>query len=693
MMTVRKIGLLIACLSVLIISSAHAGDRKEPAVQLDTVVVTSQKQKKDKQEVPSNITVYDDVMLEDLKIDDMEQVYSMTPNVGFVASDSHYKQVTFRGIGGLSNMNKVFNVNVDGVTLPYVATDMLLDVDRIEILRGSQGALYGRNTHAGGVNVHTKAPGDTPVAKASISYGTFKTLKASTAFGTQLTDKLSYRLALAFNRTDGYVENAFLNKKDTNDDKQITARGKIKLDTDDLGTFTLGMYADAFDGGFDSYAPEGAPASRVTENNETGYNDGQLLAPSLTWDWDLGGVNMTSITSFSSSNYGFLFDWDYTRWDLMTGEYDEVFTTFSQELRFTGGEEAGFKWLLGAFLLIEDVDTFTETVFHSAAGPPSPVIPGDFMRQDSTVKTRSGALFGQGVYKIIPQLELTAALRVDYEEKSMDWENSHSLARLGMPTGELHQKKHWLAPSPSVSIAWIFDDSQRVYASVGQGFKAGDYNNVMQEVGLARKPVDPEFTTTYEVGYKGRHFDNRFEFNAALFYADWKDMQVDVEAPIGMGMFNQFEKKNAGEAHSIGLEIDSRAVLADGWEIFGGLGYMFEYEFDEFRSSSTVDFKGKKLPVTPEYTMNLGSIFRMESGFFLSGDIAFRGPQYFDPANRYKQKAYSLLNAKVGYEGEHWEAYLYGKNLNNANYTIFAESGARRGGAPRTLGAELGVRF
>lgn len=681
---------LFVVLCLLSILPAYAAEEKKDPVQLAPVVVTSQKKEADKQKVPSNITVYDDVILNDLKIDAIEQLYTMTPNIGFVSTDSHFNQVTFRGIGGLANMNKVFNINVDGVPVPYVATDMLLDVERVEFLRGSQGSLYGRNTHAGVVNVHTKDPGTTDEVTASLSYGSFNTLRATTAFGTRLTDTLSYRLALAYNQTDGYFRNEFLDKDDSNRDEQITARGKLRLDTDTVGSFTFGLYADRFDGGYDSYSPSGKPASRTVENNETGYSDGHLFSPSLTWNWKIGDVEMTSITNYSSANDGFLFDWDYSRRDIMTGEFDENFGTFTQELRFTGGDSDGLQWLLGGFAMIEELDTSTDVVFHSDAGLYL-MNPGDFMGQQSTIKTRTGAVFGQGIYRIFPQLELTAALRLDYEHKSMDWENNNNIALLG--TGKLHAKRHWFAPSPSASLAWIFNEDQRVYASVGRGFKAGDYNNVMMEINLARNPVDPEYTTTYELGYKGRHFDNRLELNTSIFYIDWQDMQVDVQVPPGVGVFSQFEKMNAAEAHSIGMEIESRARLSQGWEVFGGLGYMFEYEFDDFAVSDTRNLKGHELPVTPKYTLTLGTTYRTDSGFFLSSDVAFRGQQYFDQDNKYEQDAYALLNAKIGYEAENWEAFLYGKNLTDANYTLFVTNGARMAGAPRALGAEVGIRF
>ena len=683
---IGRLGILVMILL------AHLGNNKvfaseEEPIQLDSVVVSAQKFRTDKQDVPSNISVVDSKTMQDSGVDNLEGLSALAPNIGISKIDTYSTQVVFRGIGGMANMNKVWNINMDGVAIPYVGLDTFLDVDRVEFLRGSQGALYGRNTHAGAVNIVTKDPGSSANGNVTLNYESFNTLKARAAAGSPINDVASYRMAVAYKRSDGYFHNEYYDKNDTNRNEQFTARGKVLLQADDKSKLTLGMYADKYESAFDSYGPANGDVTLNTENNRRGHNDGYLLSPTLTWEKDFGAVNVTSISNYSRSNYNYLQDWDFSRFDIMYSTYDEDFNTLSQELRFNGGSEE-FKWMFGLFGLWERIDTKTNILFGDDAAA-SGMSPGDHAQQNSTVNSYIGSSFGQIVYRIFPSIELTGAVRFDYERKTLDWKNKTNLDYV--PTGKLDMSKDWLALSPSASIAWLFAEKQRVYGSVARGFKSGDFNNVMVEVPLVEHAVDPEYTTTYEVGYKGRLLENRLELNAALFYIDWDNMQVDIESTEGM--FNPYQKMNAGRAHSSGMELEARALIMPGWEVFASLGYMFQYEFDEFRKDATTDLSGKKLPFTNAYTVGFGTVFRMESGFYAGVDSSISGRKYLVEDNSLKQNAYMLLNAKIGYEKDNWDVYLYGRNLLDERYATTAFSGAKRAGEPLVVGVQCGYTF
>ncbi|WP_291440004.1 TonB-dependent receptor plug domain-containing protein, partial [Desulfovibrio sp.] len=235
--------LLTALLAFFANSAARAEPEGQNPLQLDSIMVTAQKVKTDKQDVPSTISVFDSQTMQDLNLNSLEQLSALAPNIGFSKIDEHMTQVVFRGVGGMSNMNKMWNINVDGVALPYVGIDTGLDVDRVEIMRGSQGALYGRNTHAGAINIITRDPGDWLNAYARASYESYHTFKAQAAVGSPITDDTAYRLAVGYKRTDGYFHNTFLSRNDTNNSEQFTARGKVLLKNDDAGKLTLSMYA------------------------------------------------------------------------------------------------------------------------------------------------------------------------------------------------------------------------------------------------------------------------------------------------------------------------------------------------------------------------------------------------------------------------------------------------------------------
>lgn len=656
--------------------------------QLESVVVTAQKTKADKQSIASSISVIDSNELENYPLAKTEDLTTFVPNLSVTRMDAFTTQYAFRGIGGMANMNKIWNTLIDGVAIPYVAINPLLDIERIEFMPGSQGSLYGRNTHSGTINITTKDPGNEFNAYSSVEYERFNTARMKAAFGGPANDVASYRLALAYNRSDGYIKNDTLNNKDSDFSEQFTSRGKFILENHDVGKLTLSMYADKFNAGFDSYGPIGKDASLHVKNDYTGYTRGYLLSPILTWEKDFKSVTVTSITNFSRSRYAYAQDWDFSSLDITTGKYKEDFKTLSQELRFNGGQDTDFRWLVGFYGLHEKIDTKTEISFGDDAGAWM-MAPDTVTSQKSKVTTNIGSAFTQLIYTVTPHIEITGAARVDYEAKKLDWRNADNSGYI--PVGKLNKKDSWFSFSPSGSIAWLFNKDKRVYATVAKGFKAGDFNNVMTEIPLAEKTVDPEKTITYELGYKGRHMDNRLELNAAIFHTTWDDMQVDV--PSEVSPYGNYEKVNAGKAHATGIELSSRSIIMEGWDVFANVGYMFEYEFDEFKRSNTEDLKGKKLPYTNKYTVGLGTTYRHSSGFFMSADANLQGKKYLIEDNKIKEGDHLLVNAKIGYEDENWDVYVYGRNLLDERYAISAFNGAQKAGEPLVVGVQASVKF
>jgi len=652
---------------------------------LEAITVTANKTRADKQTLPAAVSAFDGYTLEDMGLDNLNDVVANTPNINFNRSDSHTTQYVFRGIGGTKNMNRMFYVNVDDVAVPYAATDTLLDVARIEILRGGQGALYGANTHTGLINVITRDPGFGPAgAYARFSVEKFSTFRFETAAGGAAGETMAYRVAAAVNTTGGYFNNKSNGRDNTNDSDQFTGRAKFLFLPNNSNRFTLGVYLDQYDAAFDAYGPAGKPVSWDTFNGEPGENTGDIISPTLKWEHELGqGKTLTAITNYTRSTYGFVHDWDFSAYDMMMGVYDETFNVFSQEFKVSGGSKDSFQWLAGVFGRYQTKDNQSMAKFGAATGP----MAGAYDRQDSTLDTRNLAGYGQVVYRALPGLELTGALRLDYEKKELAWSNATTS---GSPVTSFTADKDWMAFSPSVSAAWILTGRQRIYATVARGFKAGDYNYVMPYAAVAQSdPVDPEYTMTYEMGYKSCHLNNRLEFNAALFYVDWTDMQVDIQIP-GTSFY---EKLNAAEAHSSGLEIEARFKPLEGWTVFGGLGYMFAYEFDAFKDG-VKNYTGKKLPFTNDYTVNLGSTLYTGMGFFMGVDAAWRGDYYLVEDNSGRQDGYIMLNAKAGYAADHWEVSVYGRNLLDECYAVSSfNSGALMAAEPLTVGIAVKINL
>jgi len=275
--------LFFVILLMMLCTQAFAEEKQEKDdLTLGVTTVTAHKVEEDKQKLAASVSVFDAGMLQALAKENLQEVIALTPNINFNKMDSHTLQHTYRGIGGTANMNKVFYVNLDDVAVPYVATDALLEVERIELLRGGQGALYGRNTHTGLINIITRDPEFTDTnIDISTSYEKFNTYRFQTGIGGKASDRLAYRLAFGYQQTDGFYENTYLKKDDSNDSKQFTGRVKFTYRTADVGDITLGIYADKFDSAFDSYGPIGKKVTHKTKNNESGENKGDIISPKV----------------------------------------------------------------------------------------------------------------------------------------------------------------------------------------------------------------------------------------------------------------------------------------------------------------------------------------------------------------------------------------------------------------------------
>jgi iron complex outermembrane recepter protein len=667
-------------------STSAAAPSKESS-QLETILVTAQKSKEDKQKIPANITVIDGFTMQDLGVDRIDELTELAPNINTDKIDSHFTQVVFRGIGGMTNMNKVWNINVDGVTVPYVGIDMFLDVERVELMRGSQGSLYGRNTHAGVVNVITRKPTPEFSLDTTVELENYNTQKVNAAFGGPTTDDQSYRIALGYTRGDGFIENDFLNSDDGNHHEQFSGRATYQYEptTDNRLLFTI--TGDSYDGGFDAYAPISGGATTTTNNNEEGTNSGHLLSPTLTWEKQLSTLSLTSITNYSNSNYQLLYDQDFSQYDLMLLDYTEDFNTFTQEFRLAGNSSANIQWLAGIFLMTEQIDILTDFSFGNDAaviGMPS----GLHMLADSSIDSHGAALFGQMSMLPVQNLEISAQLRLNYEKRKLTWQGRTEMGSYPAGTNQNYTRDDdWVGIMPSASLSYIFSEEQRMYGSVARGYKVGDYAANQVTLDAVLDPVDPEYTMTYEIGYKGLLVERRLELNAAVFYIDWTDMQVSVMKD------NVALMQNAAEAHSYGVELETRWRLTKGFDLFAGFGWL-EGEFDSFANHpSGQDLAGNKLPNSNEYSLSVGTIYRHDNGFFASLTAALLGPKYMDEQNQIKQENYTLVNAKVGYESADWAAYLYGRNLLDESYLVHSFSDGGRAGEPAIIGAQLNYFF
>lgn len=652
---------------------------EEAAHHLAPVTVSARKVEQQAQKVPASLSVFDKDDIDDLAMTTLDDLTLHVPNMHYQKIGPHYTLFNYRGISGVNTMSKTWNVNVDGATLPYIGLDTLFDVERIEVLRGGQGSLYGRNTHAGVINIVTPDPGPEFEAELDTAYGSFNTQRTTGSMNLPINDVLGARLALQQTSTDGYMESIKTGDDDTDSTGQKTGRVKFVLDPGTGTRAELSLFADSYAGHNDAWINLADGRSYDSPSGEDGWDDGSLSSGTLTVDHEFDFATLTSISAYSHSDYKCGMDMDVSEPERMTLDYREYFRTFTQELRLASPDpDAEWTWLAGAFLLHEDSNYNTAMDMQLFNMRPN---------SKADMQTNGYALFGQAAWDFAPGWELTAGLRVDHEHKDFSWENVLNAAE------KYDDDKAWTAVLPSASLSWEFRPDQTAYASVNRGYRVGDYVvNVVRLATLKEKAVlDPEYAWNYELGYKSMHLDRTLRLNAAVFYSTWEDMQVTA---VSNGM--QI-RENAGKAHSYGAELEARWLAAPGLTLFGNAGVM-EAKYDEYGTINGRDPKGNWIPNTCENSFGVGAVYQHDSGFFVTGEATRFGRKYLESQNDYKQDPYTMLNAQIGWREDAWHVALVGRNLGRERYVVRGFENQpgmvpARMGAPLTLGLEAGVKF
>jgi iron complex outermembrane receptor protein len=309
-------------------------------------------------------------------------------------------------------------------------------------------------------------------------------------------------------------------------------------------------------------------------------------------------------------------------------------------------------------------------------------------------------MFGQGSYRLWDKLRVTLGLRFDHEDKDFTYDQYYlpDFSAYGITPVHEEADVSWDEFLPKLSVDYTFWPGLVTYASVSRGYKSGGFNTIAPEGHLS---YDPEYTTNYEAGLKSVWAEGRLLVNLALFHIDWTDQQIEQQA------YPQAITKNAGESTSQGFEIEMVAKPLYGLELSGGFGYV-RATFDDYTDDvldtttgekiGTVDYSGNDIPNVPEYTFNLAMQYRSPQGLFARVTLYGVGPIYWDSANTHKQDAYEIVDARLGWEWEHLQVYLWGKNIFDKTYATRAfemDDGVwyGRAGDPATFGITLQGRF
>ena len=668
---------------------------------LETMTVTAQKREENVQDVPMSISVFSDIQLEDAGIKDTLDLTRFTPNV-YVRHDTAQNKIVIRGITSfIASLHSPAGFYVDDVNFPliYMHNPKLFDIERVEVLKGPQGTLYGRNSESGVINIITKQPDNELQGKIFGEYGIYDTEHGNvdsyrtggSISGPLIKDKLYLGLAGQWENSDGFMKNEYNDDNEAGKIDRINGRATLRWTPTDR--WDISLIADAMD----------------TDDNQ-GYMrflDGLFETDrhAINWDgeyyWEQEGngqnlrvkhegdaFNLLSVTGRRGYEEKIATDIDMSPFPIM-GSYtfkDEN-ELLSQEVRiFSPSSHGPFEWLAGIYGFKEEVDIDILNFF------------GDRI---TDIDIKGYAVFGQGTYTFFDRLHLTAGLRYDYIDLEGD-QTYKFIDMMGNPQsidfGKDCDNDEFL---PKFSIAYDFTDNIMTYASVSKGYLAGGYHYT-QATSEENFTYDPEYTWNYEIGAKTSWLNNKVIANLSAFYIDIKDKQVSEFDPILIVP----EITNAAEAHSMGVELELQARPIQGLGLFAGFGYT-EAKIDDWTATEmdmmtyqfvTYDYEDKYLPDAPEYTYNLGVQYRHLSGFFGRVDLLGTGSFYHDAKNRVKEDSYELVNLRLGYEREHFDIIFWCKNLFDEEYETvrFEWAGAGVGGMdgePRMFGATVTYRF
>lgn len=705
-MSFRKIytGLLAAALSffLLLLHSASLfaenAESKTDAenihmYQAKPITVTAQKREENVQEIPEAITAFTETELEDAGVETIADVIDMIPNLSVSQGLGGFDGVSIRGIGpSMFTRKSPVVIYVDGVPHDNVRNfDLeLLNVERIEVLRGPQGTLYGKNAIGGVINVITRKPGNDWEGKVSAWTGEHETygMKGFIS-GPVVGDRLFFGISGKYDDFGGYMKNDHPDQDYFNSRNVTSLKGALRwLPAESVEVnFHAGM--DLQDKGADATIAPG-PVRYHDYRDPGDRDDSELYSAALNVRYDGEDFAFHSVTTYLDRDNDLLQDRSFTPDEGLYSMTDKSKTNaLSQELRIQSPDDAdGVQWMGGLYYSTEDIDYEDYSSTYDTAGFFGYNIkynwPGD--RNDETM-----AVFGQVTFPLVSALDFTAGLRYETIHKEVEYRREVTRTDTGeqLPidpfTGAAvpvawDLGNDWDALLPKGALSWSLNEHVMLYGSVAKGYLAGGMNAWSDDRKTAK--FDEQTSLNYEIGAKTSWCDGRFLLNATLFYIDIEDMQVWNQPTPGI-----YVASNAAKAHSQGIEVEARARLLQGLDIGAAVG-LLDAEFDDYGS-----FTGNVPVLSPDWTANLSVQYRHGSGLFARMDVEGYGTTYYDDANTVKRDPFGLVHAKIGYEADRWDVYLYGNNLLDKEYFTDKSFGVFTVGEPRTVGVTASVRM
>ncbi|WP_157668121.1 TonB-dependent receptor [Croceicoccus marinus] len=706
-----------------------------PAAGVTEIVVTAQKESQNLQDVPISVTAVTGEMIEDAQINNIADLSNSIPNVQInTFSNSPDSAVfTIRGVGvndADPYVGTTVSVVVDGVVVGVntAALLSLFDIERVEVLRGPQGTLFGANTTGGVINVITKQPTGEFGGDVQFVYGNYGQLEVNASLNFPIAEQLAGKISVLHNEMDGYFRN-YLDGERIGERNITTFRGYLQYDGADYDATLIGEYVRSRNGsqtgvliagpGELFYTPgeteDPFDFRRGLSDDQPDLNDRDTYSLTLTQNLDTSLGTLTSITNYREYDNLLFSDDDATTRVLLQTRRDTNHHQFSQELRNLVDITDSTRLIAGVFY-------FEQEYTLDQDGKLDGFLPGLGQPQTQEQENRSYSAFAQLYQDLTPELTLQAGIRYSHERTSATSTTANSISPDGGPAafddpvipGSLITatgKESWDNVGYKVGLDYAPSTDLLLYGYYARGFKSGGFTGriaIAQDIG----PFDPETLDTFEIGVKADLLDRRLRLNLATFLNKYDDMQVvqNITYPSGA---NSASIANAGKAETKGFELEATAVPVDGLTLSGSLAYL-DAKYEEYDTlvldAATgglvpVSYAGNRLMNSPEWNVALGFNWEGRVGpgeLNANAQYTYTSDKFTSYTNLPVEQvdAIELVNASLrwspdnsGLEFGVWVRNLFDEEYFNQKLNLAGIGTLASIGAPRTYGIDARFSF
>ncbi|QNA86613.1 TonB-dependent receptor [Sphingomonas sp. So64.6b] len=682
------------------VPSTSAEPVAEPAEERaeGDIVVTAQRREEKLKDVPISITAVTGEQLTQSGVSGSRDLALLAPGLT-INTTGAAAQATVRGVGNTvvgGNSESPVAIYIDGVYISgqYFAVFDLANIESVQVLKGPQGTLFGRNATGGAILVTTTRPSDVFSGSVTASYANFDDFRIGGFISGPITENLSFDIAGNYHKDHGYARDVL---RDTRlaeyEDKSI--RGKLLFSPDsDTEVMLIGDYGRIRDETSVSLRPisnSATPGALIPKDPRElaltfdPYAITKGGGVSLSIMHDFGAVTVKSLTAYRKTENFSITDQD--RVVAASSRIDTLIKDnyFTEEVTASSSNASPFQWIVGGFYYGDTVDNPTYSNVTT-------------LLNNAHMQVDAYAIFGEGTYALTDRLKVTAGVRYSTENRTF-----LSRRNAGTPLTAF-RSLNVDAWTPRVSVIYALNDNSNVYATYSKGFKSG----LFPAATFNAPPVEPETITSYEVGYKLAAGPT--SLNLSAFYYDYQDLQITTRNPAGLQTL-----LNAANAEIYGLDADFSIRLAQGLRVRLAGAYThakykkFDYLVPFFRelpaggnTTYLGDASGKTMIRAPEFTGNAGIRYETAIG---AGKVDASADYYYNSGfvwtldNDYRQRPYSLINAQLGWspDGDHFRLSVFGRNLTNTLYSMGTSvtnaATAAAYARPRSYGVAASFKF